>query len=744
MKDAQKPDHISLNALIGRLKEGRFVIPDFQREFEWLPWDISALMRSIFLDYFIGSLLLWKGKSENFDALACESIYGYKGGAEPEHIVLDGQQRLTAMYYAFLAPDVPVPNRTNRYLYHINVDKFMDESYDEAFDYEWTRRGLNLLVDETAQFGRHVFPLSVLGKGGWELASWCQGYERHWRKKADSADGSVTPLDAEAAARHAENAHEFGEHLKGITEEYQVAYIELDQDLEIEKVCDIFTQINSRGIRLDVFDLFNALLKPKGLQLKLLWRDVAPTLDFVETGRMNVYVLQVMSVLRQAYCSPKYLYYLLPGQQKSVREPDGSLRKEILVPDTIAFQRLWEQGVGALTRAIDLLRNPQEFGAIASHYLPYISILPAFAALQVEVQALPPNRQLDAQRKVRHWYWASVFTTRYSGSVESTIARDYLDVKAWFENDDVEPPVIDEFRSRFRSLELRREVRRGSSVYNAIFNLLVLKGARDWMTGTVPVANDLDDHHIVPQAWGKEHNPTTPIDTILNRTPLTADTNRKVIRDRLPNAYLPELISENGEAAVRGTLESHFISPTAFDILLRDPFVAEDFDDFLAERQRTIQDAIEDLLIKERLDLAPRLRDLDSSVEQVELALRDAVNQALEGDVSKLPSHIQQRVEERLQAANRKNPALDHDHYQLLAGKLEYCDLRDLEDTIVTKSLWPDFEARFGTKEMLAGRFRQLAELRNGIRHVRTVDEVTRKDGEAAILWFQGVLPGGS
>jgi hypothetical protein len=46
MKDAQKPDHISLNTLITRLKEGRFLIPDFQREFEWRPWDISALSRA--------------------------------------------------------------------------------------------------------------------------------------------------------------------------------------------------------------------------------------------------------------------------------------------------------------------------------------------------------------------------------------------------------------------------------------------------------------------------------------------------------------------------------------------------------------------------------------------------------------------------------------------------------------------------------------------------------------------------
>ena len=105
MKDAQKPDHVSLTTLIGRLREGRYVIPDFQREFEWKPWDIRELLRSIFLDYYIGSLLLWKGKTENFAALACEPLYGFNGKADPSHIVLDGQQRLTAMYYAFLAPD---------------------------------------------------------------------------------------------------------------------------------------------------------------------------------------------------------------------------------------------------------------------------------------------------------------------------------------------------------------------------------------------------------------------------------------------------------------------------------------------------------------------------------------------------------------------------------------------------------------------------------------------------------------
>ena len=349
MKDAQKPDHISLRTLIGRLKEGRFVIPDFQREFEWQPWDIRDLMRSIFLDYYIGSLLLWSGKPENFRALACEPIYGYQGiGTDAEHIVLDGQQRLTAMYYAFVAPDMPAPNRANRYLYFIQVQRFMEMAYDEAFRYDWTRGGLNLLGNTTQQYQNHMFPLSVIGRGGWELPNWVQGYEAYWRSKAAAAQESGDAGGAETALRCADDAKAFGEHLKEITEQYQVAYVELDRELALDKVCDIFTQVNSKGIRLDVFDLINALLKPKGMQLKHMWRNAAPQLDFVETERMNVYILQVMSILRQAYCSPKYLYYLLPQQEKLVRDPDGSLRKEMLVKDTARVRGpLGQRGRGA-------------------------------------------------------------------------------------------------------------------------------------------------------------------------------------------------------------------------------------------------------------------------------------------------------------------------------------------------------------------------------------------------------------
>lgn len=742
MRNAQQPGYITLNSLISKLKEGQYVIPDFQREFEWQPRDISDLMRSIFLDYYIGSLLLWRGKKENFEALSCENVYGYEGDTDHrQYIVLDGQQRLTAMHYAFVAPSKNFPKRKNSARYYMRVDRFMAETYDEAFGYEFSSQKWDAIFsDHDIQFALHIFPMSIVGEGGWALPNWVQGYEKFWNRKAGESDPESDTTPAGSAQWHAKAAHKFSDHLKSITEQYQISYIELDEDIEVDKVCDIFTQINSKGVRLDVFDLLNALLRPKGIQLKDMWRSASPRLSFVNTNKMNVYILQVMSILQQAYCSPKYLYFLLPGQEKPIRDADGTRRKEVLIPDKTAFEESWSNAVVALENAIKLLRQPQEFGVVSASYLPYVSILPVFAALQAHVKRLPVALRLHAQRKIRYWYWASVFDNRYSGSVESTSARDFLEMKVWFQDGESEPRFTQEFRDRFKTLDFSTQRSRGTSLYNGVFNLFTIQGARDWVSGNVPSPEELDDHHIIPASWGSRNLASKEINTILNRTPLTAETNRVIIRDRLPNDYLPEWFTASGEETVKNILKSHLISSAAIDILLRDPFTPEDFKLFINERQRTIRAAIESLLIKERLDLEPSLRELDENIEKVELGLRSLVNKMLDSDFSLIHQKVQDKVAERIERTVKKNAVLDHANYENLPQKLEFFDLRELQSTIEGRQLWPRFEVIFKNKATLIVKFDQLAEIRNSLRHSRAVSAIVRKEGEASIMWFLDVL----
>ena len=91
-------------------------------------------------------------------------------------------------------------------------------------------------------------------------------------------------------------------------------------------------------------------------------------------------------------------------------------------------------------------------------------------------------------------------------------------------------------------------------------------------------------------------------------------------------------------------------------------------------------------------------------------------------------------------AAARRLPEESAPRLATFDAQLEYFDLRELQDVITSKSLWPRFESTFRTKETLAVRFSQLAELRNAIRHSRTLTNVAIKDGEAAILWFDSML----
>jgi hypothetical protein len=52
-------------------------------------------------------------------------------------------------------------------------------------------------------------------KGGWDLPNWVQGYEAYWREKASAEQSAGDHDAAEAAARCADDAGSFGEHLRG-------------------------------------------------------------------------------------------------------------------------------------------------------------------------------------------------------------------------------------------------------------------------------------------------------------------------------------------------------------------------------------------------------------------------------------------------------------------------------------------------------------------------------------------------
>ncbi|MBV7440051.1 DUF262 domain-containing protein [Weeksellaceae bacterium TAE3-ERU29] len=741
MKNVEKADRIHLGSLIDSLEKGQYVIPDFQRDFEWEPWDVLELIRSIFMDYYIGTLLLWKGNKENFDVLSCEAIYGFNSNLDPQHIVLDGQQRLTAIHYAFFAPNEPFPKRSKPVIYLINIRDLLEEDYENFIYYDYlTNKNKVFLENKNLQFENHIFPLGEMKGGTWGTSDWIKEYRDYWQDKADEAESEK---EKKEFLKYVEGARVFRDIIKELLNDFYISYIELDHQIEVAKVCDIFTKINSKGVRLDIFDLLNAILRPKEIFLKQMWRDAEELLSFTDTKKMKIYVLQVMSVLEQSYCSSKYLYYLVPNSQKTIRKADGSKEQITLIENTEKFNERWYQSVKALKNAIESLKNPRDFGAVKATFVPYPSIIPAFAAIKEYVNETKPNNILDINKKIRKWYWASIFTNRYSSSVESTTAKDFMSLKKWFKDENETPEVIEEFINNFKHLDLKNDNPKGSAIYNAIFNLLVINEARDWNNFELPEYNELDDHHIVPYSIFKDEGGKA-INSILNRTPISDVTNRHIINNRMPSDYIQEMFNNNDKNEVYKVFESHLISRHAIDILLRKPFTKTDFDEFLEERKRTILEAIQTQLINDKISIPIHLKHLNEEIEEIELAIREKIVSIIGKDMENyklyIPQHIQDKVNRRIESDIKKKATAKIEDYNNFNKRIEFFDLTEYLDVITSKNNWDKFSNLFKDKNNLNHRFDQLRTLRNGIRHSRSISEIEQMDGEVAIKWFKSIL----
>ncbi len=133
-------------------------------------------------------------------------------------------------------------------------------------------------------------------------------------------------------------------------------------------------------------------------------------------------------------------------------------------------------------------------------------------------------------------------------------------------------------------------------------------------------------------------------------------------------------------------------------------------------------------------------RSLNDGVEYVELHLRKLISTKLDDDIERLPQNIRIKIGERVQGERKSHPGADFSRYGKLESALEFADLTELLGVMENNGTAIHFSSVFPNKDQLKIKFGQLGKLRNGLRHSRPINEITRKEGEAAILWFNVAL----
>jgi hypothetical protein len=195
----------------------------------------------------------------------------------------------------------------------------------------------------------------------------------------------------------------------------------------------------------------------------------------------------------------------------------------------------------------------------------------------------------SVKEKVRRWYWCGVLGELYGGAIETRFARDLPEVLDWVDGG-LEPSTVRD--ASFNPARLLTLKTRLSAAYKGLYALLMGEHAYEWLTGTPLNVNTyasekIDIHHIFPKAWcemkvgGKPRIDSRRMDCIVNKTPLSAHTNRK-IGGRAPSTYLKTIMRDGGppEPKLDAYLRSHRVEP--------DHLRTDDFNAFFEARRSAL------------------------------------------------------------------------------------------------------------------------------------------------------------
>lgn len=596
---------VHLTKLLGDAQSGELQLPDFQRSWVWDEERIRSLIASISRGFPVGAVMtLETGGDINFRPRPVEGAPADAAKVAPDSLLLDGQQRLTSLFQVLLRGEVvetvtPRNQRVRRWFY-IDMDKALDPTAD--------RDDAIVIVPEskriTREFGRVVeldvttiddevraemFPVA-------SLLSWANWQQAYLTAHIDN----VGPALARMERFRLEVIEQFTNYL--------VPVIELGRTTSKEAVCVVFEKVNTGGKSLDAFELITAMYAADGHELRRDWygsdgvegrqgrlREVLrmPSASAgVLSGVGNTDFLQIVALFHT-----RDVRAAAAATGKSGRElPQISVKRQTLLNlplnAYLQYQDEAEKGLVAAARFLIGL------GVFRVGDLPYQSQVVPLAAILAELGDRVEIPSVSA--KVTRWFWSGVFGELYGSSTETRMARDFTEVLAWIDGGDEPATIRDAFFRTDRLWSLRSRV---SAAYKGVNALLMQHGANDFRTGqaftnTVFFDENVDIHHIFPQHWCKTAGiPRERYDSIINKTPLTARTNR-IIGGAAPSEYLSGLERSDGESSTED-LDSRLVTHLIDVAALR----SDDFEAFVNDRVVRLVSLIETAMGKVAVDV---------------------------------------------------------------------------------------------------------------------------------------------
>jgi hypothetical protein len=522
---------VNIFDLLEKVDKGQIVIPDFQRPFIWETKQVEELLNSVANGFFIGSILMLEDYPNN--RFSPKPVLGVEDVSYPTDTtikyILDGQQRVSSLYYAFYEPSVSLGNQgIKRFFFSHQNNEVIS-----APDPKYLMRRLGANRQQIRQFIEMLTGLDIQDLPVMSVFL----TEENYYKFIDSH-----PQIAEDFKRQLRNTFE---KIKNFT----IPVITLPYSTSDDDIVNIFERINRTGTPLDTFDLAVARYYPIGIRLNDLRQQIKGK-DFIKPIK-DVGVLKVMAIVNNKD----------PKAQTLLKLTD---RNENVIEQKITFENSWSKATRLLELAYQRLTNT--YGAKKVHgrkhpFIPYSSLLIPIAAMIKTVEESTSIE--DSWKKVDAWYWYSVFSQRYTSAVESKSYSDWQKISQWITNDEMKPAF-----PLFSEKQLKGAMNDASptaALAKAFYCWLMMRQVLDLKTGQLlqHYSECVVDHIFPKSRYGNVAN------SIFNFTLLDRSTNSEK-GNKEPSEFINSISSPSHRHDVNRinrTFSSHYIDENAYECL---------------------------------------------------------------------------------------------------------------------------------------------------------------------------------
>lgn len=485
--------------LVDMANKGTLGLPDLQRGFVWKPNKIRDLLDSMMKGYPIGFIMLWAAQFNTSKGENKTIGIDDKVSFGQDYVIIDGQQRITSLYAVMTGKEIKEDGKQIKISFNPISKEFAVWNASTEKNPEWINNISDIYINVNRS---RAFINNFINS------------LREYREK----NGEVLTEETEQIIDES-----ISEILK--LRDYPINALVINGDVDEEAVADIFTRVNSGGVKLNENDFIMTLISVTCPELRdKIEKFCEESSDEKKRGKAYNKLIEVkpQQIIRATMAFTfkrarlKYAYMKLRGSDLK-RGSDGRI-------DMSLREKSFEDLSRGLEKVLDyenwneFLRTVMSAGFLTNSMVSSENAL-VYSYMMFLIGKYDFEVTSERLRKIiAKWYYMVSTTSHYTGSFESTVQEELNDLERI--------STADEFEEYLK-------------------NRIRLVYTNDYFTHTLP--DDLNSSASVSTVW----NAYLAALNILNKKVLFSD------------LYYRELLSGDYNGT-RNALEKHHLFPKAY------------------------------------------------------------------------------------------------------------------------------------------------------------------------------------